>query len=256
MESSNTVLDGGAIEAVAKLAIRGESIDVTEIGGRTFTDKPIHRVNVDPDLPKALSFFSLAALVAYLKADPAVTDALIHVVTPMRVEAIGELEGVDKHLRRVLAVAECPIGNPIGFKFNDAMPMEALNIALQTCFEPGVGDVEELRVFCGSVASTSEVRVSDDSVSQEVNAKAGLVALSSVKVKNPWSLAPFRTFSEVQQPTSPFVLRFFKGENGPRGGIFETGNAQWKTVAVTALAQWLRGALNGETDPAKWRVLG
>lgn len=241
-------MDAGTVEAIATLTRAGTAIRNVEIAGRQFSERPLHRVPLDPDTPKALSFYTLAAFAAYLKADPAAAGMLVHVVTPTRVEAVGTLEGADKHIRRTLAVAECQLGNPLGFSFNTPAPMDTLNIALQTCFAPK-GDVDDLRKFCASVKSTEELGLADDGVSQQVQAKSGIAAVLDTKVRNPWQLAPWRTFPEIDQPLSPYVLRFVK-DGDPRGGLYETGNAHWRTEAVANIAAWLRGALVG------WNVLG
>lgn len=244
-------LTDAAIQSIHQLAVMAETVDEMEIGGRKFTDREIHRVNLDPDLPKALPFYGLAGLVGYLKADSAAAGALVHVVSPTKVEAVGVLEGDDKHLRRVFAVAESQLGAASGFAFNNAASVEQLNIALLTCFEPSKGDIAKLREFCASVRDTSELGLADDGVSQSVSAKSGVAAVLATAVRNPWQLAPFRTFAEVDQPLSPYVLRFFKSSEGPKAGLFETGNAQWKPAAVAAIATWLRSALGPE-----WKVLG
>lgn len=250
---AESTLDNDAVTAVARLAREGAKVQQLTIGDRQFTDRNIVRVPLDPDLPKPLSFYTLDAFAKYLKADPAAGAMLVHVVSPSRVEAVGVLEGTDKHLRRQVAIAECQVGNPQGFKFNDAVSLESLSIALQTCFAPQVGAIENLRKFCASIKSTEEIGIADDGVSQEVNAKAGIAAVVPVTVNNPWLLAPFRTFAEIDQPTSPFVLRFFKSAEGgaPRAALFETGNAHWKTDAVMKIATYLRISLGDF-----WQVLG
>ena len=52
--------------------------------------------------------------------------------------------------------------------------------------------------------------MADDGVGQTVTAKSGVTRTTKVDVKNPWMLAPFRTFPEVAQPESPFILRMDK----------------------------------------------
>ena len=247
----DTVLDGTAVKEVASLAKQAAAVQQFTYGDRAFTDHPLHRVDVDPEQPRPFQTRTLEGLIDFLKTEPAAKDAIVHVLSPALVEAVSPLFGADTHLRNTYAKAECPCGGLLGFAFNVFASLETLHVALQTCFELDRGDVEELRKFCASIRSTEEIGVSDDGVSQEVNAKAGIAAVVTTVVKNPWELAPWRTFPEVAQPVSPYVLRFRRNAETPQAGLFETGNAAWYVVAVHAIANHLRANLG-----ATWTVLG
>ena len=245
--SDGTTVSGTAVKEIAGLAEKASSVQQMTVGRYQFTDRAVHRVSIDPKLPSALTFYTLAGLVAYLKAEPFAEKPLVHVVSPVKVQAVSRLTGEDHHLRAVLAEAAYPGAQLLGFQFNKQTSVEDLAIALQTCFQPDVGDVAALRLFIASVKSTSEVGLADDGVSQTVHARSGVAAVKEAPVKNLWQLAPFRTFSEVQQPLSPFVLRFFRG-TAPEAALFETGEVRWKVDAVTAVAAYLRQALGSEFD--------
>src|SRR5205814_1621542 len=126
-----------------------------------------------------------------------------------------------------------------GFAFNQFVSMETLAIALQTCFQPTRGAIDELRKFCAAVRSAQSIGVADDGVSQTVEAKRGIAAVQTTPVVNPWGLAPWRTFAELAQPESPFVLRFREGDE-PMAGLYETGDARWQVEAVQEIARTLR----------------
>jgi hypothetical protein len=251
--SDQTAVTGTAVKEIAALAHEARAVQEIVINGATFTDRPLHRADAEPRRPEALEFYTLAAFADYLKAEAEGGETgrpFVHVATPTRVDAISKLFGEDEHLRRNPARAVCKSAAMHGFAFNSAVTLEMLAIALQTCFEPGRGHVNGLRQFCASVRSSSEIGVADDGVSQQISAKSGVAAVLPTPVVNPWSLAPWRTFSEIPQPESPFILRFIKGDE-PRAGLFETGDARWQVEAVQAIATKLRELL-GEG----WTVLG
>jgi len=52
---------------------------------------------------------------------------------------------------------------------------------------------------------------------------------------------PFRTFREVLQPASPFVLRVQAGAQGglPTVGLFEADGGAWRLSAVEGIRGWL-----------------
>lgn len=247
---SETTLNHTAVQEVTKLAQQAGLVQRLTFGDREFTDRALHRVNTDPELVKPAEFYTLDGFADYLEAEPGAADAIVHVVSPVRVEAFSRLTGRDKNLRNYFAAAVCRTATMAGFSFNSPVQLEALNIALQTCFDPTQGDIAGLRKFCASVRSTREIGTDDDGVSQAVQAKAGIAAVHVTPVSNPWLLAPWRTFAEIPQPTSFYVLRFKESEGAPIAGLYETGDASWQVEAVKRIAAHLRGRLTG------WRVLG
>lgn len=255
-------LDASAIIELRDLAQEADVPKTISIGEYTYAKDAagaLVRVNEDPQAPKTLEFFTLQAFADYLKAEDEDTRPLVHVVSPVLVEAVSKLYGGDEHLRRVPARAVCTSAVLKGFAFNTPVALEALNIALQTCFAPDLGDIIGIRKFCAAVRATAEIGTADDGVSQEVQAKRGVAAIQNTPVNNPWQLAPFRTFSEVPQPLSPFVLRFRESEGAPVAGLYETGDARWQVDAVKAIARQLRVLLGtGELAEGEegWTVLG
>lgn len=246
-----TLLSGTAVAAVAALAQEASILQRVEAEGVLFTDRVLHRVDTDPKLPKPLEFYTLAGLTGYLVAeDHGDTLPLVHVVSPTRVDVVSSLMGPHRHLRRHVAAAVCHTAKLEGFDFGQYVSLETLAIALQTCFESSP-ELEALRAFCASVRSTASIQLADDGVSQAVEAKAGIAAVTTTGVKNPWMLAPWRTFAEIPQPASAFVLRFKESDGKPLAGLFRTGDARWQVEAVASIAMLLREELgNG------WSVLG
>jgi hypothetical protein len=236
-----TVLDGAAIEAVASLTRQADDPKIITVGDYEFSTghSALVRVDTDRKLPGTREFYTLSGFAGFLVAEK--LAAVVHVMAPTMVEAISSLHGVDKHLRATYARAVCKTATTLGFRFNEIMALERLNIALQTCFEPGIGDIDDLRHFCASVRSSEEIGVADDGVSQTVQAKSGIAAVQTTGVRNPWELAPWRTFSEVSQPQAPFVLRFERDGDGPTAGLFETGDQRWQVEAIKSIATFLTG---------------
>lgn len=242
-----TMLDEGAVNAVAALAKQAALVQQLEIGEYVFADRKLERVDISPRLPQPLAFYTLDGFVRYVLAEAETSDAMIHVVSPVLVTAISKLEGQDTHLRREYARAQYTGAKDGGFVFgddNEELTLEELAIALQTCFDVTRGDCVDIQKFCSQVRATASVGVADDGISQTVEAKRGVAAVLTTAVRNPWQLAPWRTFSEIEQPLSPYVLRFRTGGAGlPVPALYETGNQLWQVEAVQTLAKYLRVAL-------------
>ena len=63
------------------------------------------------------------------------------------------------------------------------------------------------------------------------------------------TLAPFRTFSEIEQPESSFVLRV--NDRG-RVGLFEADGGAWRNTAMLRIKEYLDNHLNeGKTREEK-----
>lgn len=244
-------LTPSSIDRIVDLAQQAQTIQKFERDGRMFADRHVHRVHTDRKVPAPLEFFTLQAFAEFLAAEPEAKGCLVHVVNATQVQAVGVLEGEDHDIRPILARAIAKV-EPVGFRPNQYMPLEALNIALQTCFDPSQGDIVNLRKFCADVRSTEELGVADDGVSQAVQAKSGIAAVQRRAVQNPWELAPWFSFAEIEQPCRPFILRFQKGE-GPMAGLFETGNNRSTVEAVSRIASFLRSEIDSELD---CKVLG
>ena len=88
----------------------------------------------------------------------------------------------------------------------------------------------------------------DDGVAQEVSTSRGVHVLSASRVPNPVFLKPFRTFLEVEQPESGFVLRMKPGGPGqekPQIALFECDGGRWEVQAVESIAAWLTEQVPG-----------
>ena len=84
------------------------------------------------------------------------------------------------------------------------------------------------------------VRISgDDGFTQTVTARAGVALVEEVKVPNPVTLRPYRTFMEVEQPPSSFVLRLRSGDKSPNVSLHEADGGQWKLEAIRAIKAFL-----------------
>lgn len=196
---------------------------------------------------------TLAGLVDYVKAaNSARSDdtgrIIIHIESPSCVKVRSVIEDESTDFRRLCyCVASLDmVGVPAGQ--GQWMEAEAFMVALLTGFET-TSDREELAVLIGSIRESSVREVVDDTVSQEVKTGRGIHLVGATKVKNPWVLAPYRTFRDVDQPTSPLLLRLAgkEGEGKPKCALFECDGGEWKLEAIRRI----KGFLARELRPAE-----
>ena len=217
------------------------------INGRTYLyyDKRLVEISEkrpeEPAEPACVSTYSLTGLVDYIKADvdgkflPEERTSLVRVINPWTVEVLSAATGHEaRRYPRVCCKADIP-----DISFGRHIETEDFQVMMQTCFlksEPR----DVVMQLAGSVKKEQSMQTSDDGMTQVVQVQTGVVTVGNVSLKNPVPLTPIRTFYEIEQVESPFVLRF--DANG-RPALFEGDGGAWKTEAVHRIAKWLREQL-------------
>jgi hypothetical protein len=233
-------MDGAAVEQIAGLTKKP-----MELGGYLFrpndwtVEDPAALVKPGPT-PKPLAVASLGALRDYVKAnrDELALDTLIvHVASPGLVTIGGPLT-VRARTREVYLNA-LALDLTEGF-LGAFMSLEAFIIGLQVRFV----DADERPRLLGLLSNVKSERVTtalDDGMTQVVQARGGVVLIQDVAVPNPVHLCPYRTFRDILQPTSPFVLRVKEGKPGglPEVGLFEADGGLWRLRAIERVRDWL-----------------
>jgi len=213
---------------------------VLSIGEKTYTDKQLFRV-MEPT-PKAVEVRSLQAVVDFIEAGVDINeDIFVHVVNPLHVMVYGGLNDDQNRKCFINANAEPP-----KFRFGQWMDMETFIIALQAQLcEPdplmnNVTDRAKVLQYVGTLREFHEDNIADDGVTQSATVKTGIATVGTMDCPNPVKLAPYRTFVEVEQPISEFVLRL---KEGPIAALFEADGGAWEREAVANIKGYLMEAL-------------
>jgi hypothetical protein len=234
-------------EAVKELATRFRG--PAEVNG--FIVRPTDWIADDPaalikpgPLAKTLSVSTLGAVRDYLSAN---RDALetsrivLHVAGAALVHVLGPLD-TRARVRETFLEAKCTDLTE-GF-LGRYMSLEDFLVGLQYRF----ADVEDRKTVLRLLANVKHEQVKsaiDDGMTQVVQAKAGVALVTDVAVPNPITLVPFRTFRDIVQPSSPFVVRLKSGANGdlPQASLWEADGGLWKLTAAERIREWLAAAL-------------
>lgn len=160
---------------------------------------------------------------------------VVSVVSPTKIEVTTPSKGVNNR-RHLLAVCEYEAPR---IDFNRYMDSEDFCIMMQTCFVEDENRDIVLQVARNLVEEQSE-QTADDGISQRVVTKSGIQSIDTVTFRNPAILAPLRTYTEVRQPYSPFVVRF---KEGKQAAIFQADGGKWKVEAVQNIGRYLADAL-------------
>ena len=195
-----------------------------------------------------LKIGTLTGFLDYIKAnvDGLVwPQCLVHVQDPGAVVRRSRLDDEENDFRRCCyLVASTALVGPSPLPFGTYVDAETFVVALQA----GFVDTPDREVLLSLVASIRESKVRetvDSGVAQEVTVAGGVILVGTARVPNPVTLAPFRTFREIQQPRSKFILRLRSGKDTekPALALFEADGGAWKLDAVRHIAAYLRTAI-------------
>ena len=201
-------------------------------------------VEKDTPAPDVIDIYTLDGLIEWIKTDvngffkdPAV-KCIVRVASPTAVEVLTPCGGATNSMKQL---ARCEYAAP-KIHFDTYIDSETFGIMIQTNFVEDEYQKVVLQLARNLVEDNSE-QTADDGISQRVTVKQGIQAVDSVVFKNPAYLRPLRTFTEIEQPVSPFVIRFKEGKNA---AIFQADGGKWKNVAVRSIGDYLRWALSDQ----------
>ncbi len=120
--------------------------------------------------------------------------------------------------------------------FGAKLPLEKFIVGIQSQFVQSDTTAAILSMV-GRIRAGAEQVVEDDGVTQSVTVKAGIAKEGWEKVPNPVVLRPFRTFPEVEQPESKFILRV--DASGPEAALYEADGGVWKDEATANIKRFL-----------------
>lgn len=218
------------------------------LDGRAYTTDKVCPVYA-PE-PGTLQVSTLTGLVDYLKTNVDALDIpglLCHVESPTRVSIRSKLHG-DFAQRDLFIQANARVR---GIEFNKFMDSERFNLWLQSCFvdtpltvdgQLKATDKGLLLKFVGNVRDEMVKATGDDGISQEITVKVGVASVADVKLPNPVTLRPYRTFNEVTQPASEFV---FRAKTGPEFALIEADNGAWESQAMKSIKEFMEFEIPG-----------
>lgn len=209
-----------------------------EIGGQSYTSQPLTRVPTYIPTTERITVTSLASIVKLVKAEACkMNDSLplfIRVDNPRKVSVFSTYG--QEFRRHYLYDATCDVPDfRDGFRSHD----EAI-IELRSRFSPSAG-ADYLLDLLSRISKESVVSSEDNGVSQTVEARKGISLKEKVQIRPRVLLCPYRTFLEVLQPESEFILRL--NDNGDVG-LFEADGGAWKLEAKKNVMEYFEAALS------------
>ena len=242
-----TDITAETIEEILEIS-RPEVRGYTDALGRTapFAHKQMYEVKAAPPaLAPAVSVTTLAGfrdlIQSNIEKEDTKNDWVIHVQGEHSVSLIKKTS--DAYGRRPALIHAQPV-EFAKFRFDQWMNQESFVIAVASLFAQ-TEDKDYVLKLASTITREALMVNEDDGFSQKATAKVGLRTKETITIKPRVSLAPYRTFPELDQPVSEFVFRAKnnEGDAPPMLMLVEADGGKWKIDAITKIASAM-GAFN------------
>ena len=218
-----------------------------EIGGQTYADGHLTRIPPHVDRPECITVSGLDGICKLIRTEMEKVGVTILV----QAKSYKTVEVMTTYLpdfsRNALYRAEADVpGLRTGFR-----DRETALIELRSLFIPNEGTAYLLDLL-SRITDEKSVSSKGNGVTQVVEARQGVALNAVVEVKPRILLRPFRTFLEVEQPESEFLLRV----NADKGiGFFEADGGVWRLEAKRNIADYFARNLADLIDAGRVVVM-
>lgn len=214
--------------------------EVIEVDGlRYITNKAT--LITDPIVNYPFQLTTLTGIIDYLNnsidIDIVGSKMTVHIVSPEEIRIYSALNGDCNRECLVIAKACLP-----DFAYGKFLDTETFIIELLSKFEDDFDRAGILKLV-GNIKEDHVKNTGDNGISQTVTVKAGIATVADIEVPNPVTLAPYRTFPEIEQPESQFVFRL---KDGPVAALFNAGGTGWRIDAMETIKSYLDEYIAGE----------
>lgn len=224
-------MDRTAIEKIVELGAPNYHVE----NGYTYTDKELNVIE-EPRVP-TLVFHTLDGLIYALKAEYQNFNGpiLIDVNDEENITVFSAISDIDRQREMPYKVRAEVVDIP----FDRKLDYETMMITLKSKFVD-TPELRDLVQLLGTITEENNAMLSDDGFTQTVVVRKG-IALKDNKAVNPIvKLKPYRTFCEVEQPESEFLIRL---SEGGYVALYEADGGAWKLQARRNVADYLKTAL-------------
>lgn len=212
-----------------------------EIDGSVYSNQQMVLIQDRKPMPRCIDLTGLDSICKMVRneAEHVGLQIFIQVKDYKSVSVFTSLDADEDRLYLYKCVADTPAVTTDRF-----LPYEKAVIELRSLYIPNEGTKYLLQLL-SSISNESKVTSSDNGVTQQVEARSGIALNSMVKIEPRVTLQPFRTFIEVEQPASEFLLRI--NERGEIG-FFPADGGVWKLEATRNVAGYFEAALKDLID--------
>ena len=229
-----------AIEKIEQLA-KPMTLDV---GGKTFANSSFFEIEPKNYYPCPVELSSLESLAVMIQ-----TEAIekypgqkLYITIPSFHKAVCFTQTDDERFHRNTFYVSNMTDVP-GFR-DGWWDYETAIIKLRSQFEQNEG-TQYILDLLSRISVEDSAEQQDNGVSQSVTVRKGVSLAGREMVKPIVKLCPYRTFQEISQPESDFLLRVREGNEI---GLFEADGGMWKLTARLRIKAFLEVRLKDLID--------
>lgn len=187
---------------------------------------------------------SLDALVKMIKTEaPRFTEAPLYITIPshLLVQCFTQPEPTERFFRQFFY--EVKATDVPGWDSKVQLGFEEMQIALRTRFQETPDALYAMKLL-SDISTGAKITFNDNGVATSVVTKKGIDLQANETIRPIVKLKPYRTFQEVEQPESTFLIRV-----NERGISFtEADGGMWKLKARETVKAFLEKALAKEIE--------
>jgi hypothetical protein len=220
---------------------------IFEIDGQTYADASLTRIPPHVDRPDCISVSGLDSICKLIRTEleKVGTTIMVQVKSNDTVEVMTTYLSDFSRNTLYRAKADAP-GLYTGFRGREVALIELRSLCI-----PNEGTAYLLDLL-SRMTNENSVSTNDNGVTQTVEARQGIALNAVVEIKPRVMLRPFRTFLEVEQPESEFLLRVDPDEGI---GFFEADGGIWKLEAKKNIADYFLKNMGDLIDAGKVVVM-
>lgn len=217
--------------------ICAKNAQIHEVNGEYFSSVPLHHVSYK-DKAETLHFGDLSSLAPILKRELKDYELPVYIVVDSyRSVCVVTAMDLERERERAYSI-EC---DNTQFSFGRVYDYENFVIALRSMFVQNE-DSEKLLATLKRVTDSNTVSLEDDGVTQRVTSSKGIMT-GNQSISPIQKLTPYRTFTEIEQPTSEFLFRI---KDGGGFALYEADGGAWKLEAKKRIKAYYEKAFAKE----------
>lgn len=212
--------------------------EVQEINGKHFIigdDGSYNQIWKDLDQVDAITLTSLEAMVKFVTREAvALENGILFLTIPthMRVKCFTTPKADERNLRTVLYEADAT--DVPGWSENMKLGFEEAQIALRTRFQSS-NDITYAQKLLSDITTGCKVTYNDNGVATTIVTQQGVALQGKENIRPVINLRPYRTFQELEQPASDFLIRL----SDRYISFIEADGGMWKLAARKAIKAYL-----------------
>ena len=241
-----------AIEKIRQMALDGAEIKTIEIDDWIYSKNEkgdlvkVAEKDTKRKIPDCIEATSLEGLVNWIKAENEYDKMFIEISEYNYVFCSTKRSAVREGGAHLLFSAKSS-NNTFreGYRNHEAAMIELRSKYQHT------DDIDYLLQLLSTITLEDSVQSNDNGLTQQVTVRKGIGLAEKKTVKPIVKLKPYRTFYEVEQPESEFLVRI--NDEGSIG-FFEADGGMWKMTARYTIKEYLEKALKTEIESGKVTV--